>query len=168
MDPTTVHARWIEATLLNKKQIRHATYWFKQMEKCFFSSSTAIVWPFSPQGVDDSYSGASYSYGCSWSMYFNMCKFAKSTSGNVKKFKMNDPEAVSSIFFSYFSYSKSKFIHFSSAKAFLLKWCIIWTESLLAVFSSQRKKNTLLIVENVAESFPQNVCDFCYAVFVVC
>ena len=41
------------------------------------------------QGADDKSSGASYTFGCSWSMYFNSCKFAKS-SGTVRKFRLDD------------------------------------------------------------------------------
>ena len=42
------------------------------------------------QGVDDKFGGASFTFGCSWSMYFDGCKYGKA--GNkegIRKFKLN-------------------------------------------------------------------------------
>eukprot|EP00092_Neocalanus_flemingeri_P033641 GFUD01036572.1.p1 GENE.GFUD01036572.1~~GFUD01036572.1.p1 ORF type:complete len:1125 (+),score=251.74 GFUD01036572.1:63-3437(+) len=43
------------------------------------------------QGVDMSFNGASYTFGCSWTMYHNICKFCRST--EVHKFKLTDYSA---------------------------------------------------------------------------
>ena len=43
------------------------------------------------QGVDMSFNGASYTFGCSWTMYHNICKFCRSS--EVHKFKLTDYSA---------------------------------------------------------------------------
>jgi len=40
------------------------------------------------QGIDMSFNGASYTFGCSWTMYHNICKFCRSS--EVHKFKLTD------------------------------------------------------------------------------
>ena len=43
------------------------------------------------QGFDMNYNGASYTFGCSWTMYHNICKFCRSS--EVHKFKLIDESA---------------------------------------------------------------------------
>ena len=41
------------------------------------------------QGLNDSYSGASFTFGCSWSMYFDGCKYGKAGNrSGINKFKL--------------------------------------------------------------------------------
>ena len=43
------------------------------------------------QGFDMNYNGASYTFGCSWTMYHNTCKFCRSS--DIHKFKLSDESA---------------------------------------------------------------------------
>jgi methylcytosine dioxygenase len=41
------------------------------------------------QGLDEGYGGASFSFGCSWSMYFDGCKYGKGgLNRDTKKFRL--------------------------------------------------------------------------------
>jgi hypothetical protein len=44
------------------------------------------------QGMDESKEGMSYTFGCSWNCYHNMCKFAKSV--KARKYHLTDRQQV--------------------------------------------------------------------------
>jgi hypothetical protein len=46
------------------------------------------------QGNDAKKEGASYTFGCSWNVYHDGCKFAKNESGHVRKFKLTHESQV--------------------------------------------------------------------------
>lgn len=48
------------------------------------------------QGFDDSFGGASFSFGCSWSHFYNLCKFSQS-SKDARKFKLNSDNLAEEI-----------------------------------------------------------------------
>ena len=46
------------------------------------------------QGHDSKKEGASYSFGCSWNVYHDTCKFAKNSTGYARKFKLTNEAEV--------------------------------------------------------------------------
>ena len=44
------------------------------------------------QGLDNNYAGSSFTFGCSWSMYLDGCKYGKSVTGNIRKYKLSNKE----------------------------------------------------------------------------
>lgn len=47
------------------------------------------------QGTDNTYSGASFTFGCSWCMYYDGCKYGKGGMNKVKKFKLTNNNETS-------------------------------------------------------------------------
>jgi len=67
-----------------RQQLNHSGY--KTRRRCGSNDSKTCMC----QGEDEETQGASFTFGCSWSMFFDGCKFAKSKA--PRKYKMQDPK----------------------------------------------------------------------------